>query len=297
VAARPAFQHQGPDTNCVIDDARLGWLSCTAYAMAMLIDAATEGATRPKGCQVRRRVRPRDTEGGLTLGQVAVVAERDYDVAVSVRTGPRAIPVAKAARRIRNGRGFLLQGNNEAFGMHPVNHAIYVHEVRGGGAEMPAEALVYDPQRDHERWMPWATVVDFGARLRLNPSGTRMLGPRRMYAGFAPRRLTPVEVQVEPPTDAGDGVKLRFGAVRLRPRTRTRATPPPGRRVNVRSTPRSLTADAVIDLLEPGERFVAYQRVSDGAQPAGSGSQVWLGNKQGTEWVHVSGLRRVRRRP
>ncbi len=295
MTARPAFQHQGPDSNCVIDGAKLGWLSCTAYAMAMLIDAATEGTSRPKGCQVRRRVRPRDIDAGLTLGQVATVAERHYDVAVSVRTGPNAIPIAKAVERIRSGRGFLLQGNNEAFGMRPVNHAIYVHEVRGGTPQEPAEALLFDPQRTHEGWVPWATILDFGAGLRLNPSGTLKLGRERLYAGFVPRQLTPAEAQVEPPTIAHDGVKLRFGATRLPHRIRTRADPPAGRRVNVRSTPRRLDAGAVIDLLGPRELFVAYQRVEAGALPPGSGSRVWFGNKEGTEWVHVSGLRRVRR--
>jgi hypothetical protein len=293
VARRPAFQHQGPDSNCVIDGARLGWLSCTAYAMAMLIDAATEGATRPKGCQVRRRVQPRDIDQGLTLGQVAAVAERHYDVAVSVRTGPNAIQVARAVRHIQNGRGFLLQGNNEAFGLRPVNHAIYVHEVRGGTPEVPDEALVFDPQRSHEHWMPWATILEFGAGLRFDPAGVRRVGHRRLYAGFMPRPLTPEEVRVEPPVPAADGVKLRFRATRLPRRTRTRATPPARRRVNVRSTPRRLDRDAIVDLLGPGDLFVAYQRVDDGARPSGVASRVWLGNKEGTEWVHVSGLRRV----
>ena len=64
MASRPAFQHQGPDANCVIDGQKLGWLSCTAYAMAMLIDASTGGARRPKGCRVRRLVAPENVIGG-----------------------------------------------------------------------------------------------------------------------------------------------------------------------------------------------------------------------------------------
>jgi hypothetical protein len=292
MASLPAFQHQGPDSNCVIDKAELGWVSCTAYSMAMLIDAATDGVQRPKGCKIRRGVTPKDIVRGLTLRQCARVAERDYDVVVQVRTGPNAIPVAKAAQRIQNGRGFVLQGNNEAFGFSAVNHAIYVHKVRGGTPGMPAEALVFDPQRHKERWIPWTKVLAFGAGLMLNKSGTRRLGPDRLYAGFMPRQLTPAEAAVSPPVQA-QGVKLRFGAEKLPRRRRTRAIPPPGKRVNVRSTPMNLLPANVIDTLEDGELFVAYQRVQTNAVPPGAGSKVWLGNKDGTEWVHRSGVMKI----
>jgi hypothetical protein len=293
MASRPAFQHQGPDRNCVIDGAELGWLSCTAYAMAMLIDAATDGKIRPKGCKVRRRVRPQDIVEGLSLEQVARVAEKDFDVVINVRTGPNAIPVAKATQRIENGRGFLLQGNNEGFGRSQVNHAIYVHTVRGGTPGMPAEALVYDPQRQREVWIKWPTVLAFGAALRLNKSGTRKLGPGRLYAGFIPRQLTPAEALVSPPVPAQEGVKLRFGAEKLPHRRRTRAIPPVGKRVNVRSTPLDLKPANVIDTLAAGELFVAYQRVETNAVPMGATTKVWLGNKDGTEWVHRSGLQKI----
>ncbi|HEY6569532.1 MAG TPA: hypothetical protein VIZ22_04540, partial [Candidatus Limnocylindrales bacterium] len=102
----PKFQTQLPKDNCVIDGILLGGVSCTAYAMAMLIDAATEGTEAPKGCRVRRLVNPEDLDEGLMLSQVAKVAERKFDVPISVRTGARAVPVATAIRRIRNGRGF-----------------------------------------------------------------------------------------------------------------------------------------------------------------------------------------------
>jgi hypothetical protein len=292
MASLPAFQHQGPDSNCVIEGAQLGWVSCTAYSMAMLIDAATDGVHRPKGCKIRRGVTPKDIVRGLTLRQCANVAERDYDVVVSVRTGPNAIPVAKAIQRIQNGRGFLLQGNNEAFGKSPENHAIYVHKVRGGTPGAPAEALVFDPQRFKERWIPWTKVLAFGAGLRLNKSGTLKLGPGRLYAGFMPRQLTPAEALVSPPVQVS-GVKLRFGAEKLPRRRRTKAIPPPGKRVNVRSSPQNLAPANVIDTLEDGELFVAYQRVETNAVPPGASTKVWLGNKDGTEWVHRSGVVKI----
>lgn len=293
MAKRPAFQHQGPDSNCVIDGVPLGWVSCTAYAMAMLIDAATEGAARPKGCRIRRRVTPRDVERGLTLRQVADVAGRDYDIDVSVRTGPNAIPVAKATERISRGRGFLLQGNNVAFALGNANHAIYVHEVRGGTPEQPAEALVYDPQRKRETWISWPRVLAFGAALRLNKAGTRTVGPKWLYAGFLPGPTSVAELAALPAPIVDAGVELRFGARRLPHRKRTVAKPPPGRRVNVRRTPRSLKAQDVIDTLAAGELFVAFQRLDEGEKPAGSESRIWFGNRRGTRWVHRSGLRRA----
>jgi hypothetical protein len=276
--ARPVFQCQGPIGNCVIGGLELSWSSCTAYAMAMLIDAATDGAQRPKGCFVRRRVR---------------VAERDFDLVISVRTGPNAIPVERALARVRAGRGFVLQGNNGAFaGKGTADHAIYVHAVKGGTDAAPERALVYDPQRAGERWIPWPKILRFAQLLRVDASGTR-LGPGRFYAGFAPRRPTDVELAELPAPVPDDGVDLRFGAVRLPAKDRTRANPPAGRRVNVRKNPRRLDAAAIVDTLGRGELFVAWQRVDDGARPPGSASRTWYGNRAGTEWVHDSGLRRI----
>ena len=44
---RPVYQFQGPKSHCVIDNLKLGWVSCTAYSMAMLIDGATGGEHQP----------------------------------------------------------------------------------------------------------------------------------------------------------------------------------------------------------------------------------------------------------
>jgi len=293
---RPAFQHQGPSTNCIIGGKELGWTSCTAYAMAMLIDAATDGRVRPKGCAVRRLIRPADTVKGLTLGQVAAVAAAAFGVPIALRTGPNIISVAGAVRRIRAGRGFVLQGNNLAWGMGDVNHAVYVHEVRGGSDAAPAEGLLYDPQRRHERWMAWPRLLAFGAALRMD-SG-RPLGPGVLYAGFAPRDQAvalPVAAPAAPAADrvlAPPRVTLRFRARRLRKPDRTVAHPPRGRQVNVRSNPKSLVRATVVDTLARGEVFVAFQRTR-GAVPPGAASSMWYGNRDGTQWVHVSGLRSI----
>ena len=298
---RPAFQHQGPAGNCVIDGLALGWTSCTAYSMAMLIDAATDGARRPKGCRVRQLIRPEDTVRGLTLGQVAAVAEGSYGVAIALRTGPDAISVASAVKRIRGGRGFVLQGNNVAWGMGDVNHAVYVHEVRGGTDDEPDEGLLYDPQRRHERWMAWSRILAFGAALRMDDG--RPLGPGLLYAGFAPR---PGSSTPTPPAGAATvaaaaaahaapappRVVLRFGAKKLPKPDRTVAHPPRRRLVNVRNTPKSLARSSVVDTLAAGEAFVVHQR-THGVKPPGAASATWYGNRDGSAWVHVSGLRRI----
>jgi hypothetical protein len=259
--------------------------------MAMLIDAATDGAVRPKGCAVRRRTKPLDVSKGLNLDQVATVAESHYGVVVTRRTGRHAMPVAKATRQIVAGRGFLLQGNNAGFvNKGSANHAIYVHAVRGGTPEMPAQALVYDPQRRHPRWLPWSRVLAFGAALTFDDG--RRLGNKYLYVGLVPRRPTPAQLQDEPlPVEAG--VRLRSGAVRLDRPDRTRAHPPVGHRVNVRSTPLDLDQTTIIDTLAEGELFIAFQRHDRGARPAAGKSTIWYGNKDGTEWVHRSGLRQI----
>jgi hypothetical protein len=64
--------------------------------------------------------------------------------------------------------------------------------------------------------------------------------------------------------------------------------------VNVRRSPRSLSQGSIVDTLGRGAVFVAFQKVR-GETPAGAGSSFWVGNRDGTEWVHVSGLRRVPR--
>ena len=84
---------------------------------------------------------------------------------------------------------------------------------------------------------------------------------------------------------------LAFGATALPHPARLRADPPPGRRINVRDTPRRLAPDRVVRTLGRGDPFVAFQKVTDGALPPGTERGVWFGNRAGRQWVHRSGLR------
>ena len=311
--ARPKFQKQGPRTNCVLDGRPLGFKSCTAYAMAMGIDAYTGDDDPPSGCAVRKHTN--DTDEGLSLSQVAEVAQRHYGVRVTVRTGRNAISPASAAKQCRKGRGFVLQGNTAALTgalrvtTSGANHAVWVNEVHGEGPDgAPLEALVYDPMADGRRgrpkgkqlW-PWATVLAFAAGLTFktvdkngNVVKVTRLGPGRFYAGFVPKR------RVEPDTGqpilvkATVDVKLFKHAKRTSPfPDRVRANPPSGHRVNIRSRPDRMDPGDVIDRVPDGALFIAYQLVKDGARPPGSHSRTWYGNRTGTEWIHESGLRRI----
>jgi hypothetical protein len=307
--AMPRVQHQGPASHCKVDGHKLGWVSCTAYSMAMGIDAYTAGDQHPKGCAIRKHTG--DTESGLTIRQVAEVAQEHYDVLVTRRTGSNVIAPEKAAELAGKGRGFVLQGNTGALlgtksqsTKGPVQHAVWVQRVEFDANGRPAFAVVFDPCADGRRlsstrdapkapqkW-PWDRVLAFASALQLGEG--RELGPGRFYAGFVPRlRPSPVPGSANLIQDVPD-VTLRFDARKTAPfPDRTRAKPPAGRRVNVRRRPDRLDPDDVTDKLGDGDLFIAYQRTSTGAKPPGSRSRTWFGNRDGTAWVHVSGLRHV----
>lgn len=277
--ARPRFQPQNP----ALSGDKSGWTSCTAYSGAMGIDKATLGAKRPTGREVRARTG--DTTGGLTLPQVARVAPL-YGVRMEVHTGSSAATPSYALSQLRAGRGMLLQGNTGALlrtpqqsTSGPVNHAVYVNEARSDG-----DVYVFDPAADGRRsgidqgpsqW-PWNLVLRFAAALRpYGDTDRRVLGPGRMYVGFFP--------------DTEPHVHLRNGARRSTPfPDRTRAYAATGRIVNVRSGPSN--SWAIVDRLAVGELFVAYQTMQ--GSPV-NGDRTWMGNHDGNQWVHRSGLRHI----
>lgn len=284
---RPTFQKQGPATNCIINGKALGWLSCSAYGMAMLIDAATFGLKRPSGCSVRRYTG--DTIGGLTLRQVASVAENVYKVNIEEHVGSNVCSPVYAARQLRAGRKMALQ-----IGTRPllstkwrstrgaINHLVEVNEVRGGTHDVPAEALVYDPAADGRyswvdqgpSWWPWSLVRQAAAALEPGGEGGRDLGPGKMYAGFS-----------NPPK-----ITLTYGGNPTRPMPdRTTVTVAKGHQANVRSRPTSLAKRYIVDTLPNGRLWEAYQKTK-GIIPPGSTSPWWYGDHTGKRWIHASNL-------
>src|SRR4051794_41931626 len=101
---RPVFQHQGPSSNCKIDGLELGWKTCTAYSMAMGIDAFTGGERRPAGCKIRGL--SGGTTPGLTPPQAGAGAPARYRTPVALRRGRpthapnQAAPLPPAGRRV-----------------------------------------------------------------------------------------------------------------------------------------------------------------------------------------------------
>ena len=292
----PVHQFQGPATNCVIRGKALGWLSCTAYSMAMLIDRATLGEKRPTGCDVRYDTG--DTTGGLTLPQVAAVAEREYGVDIEVRVGSNVASTEYVARRLREGHPVLVQGNAGAMLGTPfrstagfVNHAVLANHGEGWGWQnglyVPARVYVGDPAAGGQRaswgtapkgfqWWPWSLLVKFAALLRPWGDGdSRVLGSNRWYCGIGP--------------DTEPHAHLAFRGIETNPMPeRFISTAPTGRRVNVRSGPG--TQHPVVFTIPSRHEVLAYQYTPSGQELAGS--RRWFGDHSGTLWVHSSHLRK-----
>lgn len=268
----------------MINGKALGWLSCTAYAMAMAIDKASLGTKQPSGCAIRRITG--DTVGGTMLRQVGDAAH-SLGVHVDVFVGSGVADPEYVWDQFKKGRGAVLQGNASAMlntrfrsTNGPVNHAVYVNEVKGSGASR--EALVYDPAADDRKkgiddgpsWWPWSLVLKFAASLEPFLTATnndhRKLGPGRMYVGIMP--------------DTEPHVHKAFGGVKTSPfPDRTRALED-GTRVH--SAPKSSDA-TVIGHLEKDELFTAFQ-VAIGDEY--KGSVRWYGDHDGKRWVHAKRL-------
>lgn len=268
-----------------LDGSRYAGLNCTCAAAAMALDRHTLGEHQTTGAYVRALTG--DTSGGTTLAQVDAALRRRWGVDLDVEF---ALSFEEFTRRIKAGRGAILQGweavtrdtrwsASETFGG---NHAWYVNDVNEDGF------LVYDPLADGRRpgiakspfRIPASVVERYAGKLDISDPAEpyRALGVGRVYAAFT--------------RDTEPHVHLKFGASRTTPfPDRTRIDVSGGRLVNLRSTPESLSPSTIEDRWPDGKLFVAYQKVTDGARPAGSTSRTWYGNHNGTRWIHSSGLR------
>lgn len=292
---------QGPATRCVIKGVPLGWVNCTCAAGAHGVSRTSLDKYSPSACDVREGTR--DWVAGTTISQVAQSVKRQWHIDIDVRTGPDYATPAWVANQLAKGRGVLLQGNTSVLvGTKfqttggPVNHAVWVNEVRGGSDGDPEEALVYDSAADGRRaswgkaaegpqWWPWSLVLRFAAALR--PAGDwspRKLGGGKMYVGVFP--------------DTEPHAHLHFGAARTTPfPDLCKAFHPKGKRrhVFVRVSPgtgttpgpRAEAKDGSFVTFKVGETFTAYQ-VAHGAKIRGS--DVWYGDHDGKWWIHESRL-------
>lgn len=141
-----------------------------AYSFAYLVDAATHGAKRPTGEQIRNATG--DTNGGLELSQCALVVRRDFGLRVSTGVFTRAVFEQRMASGIW---GAVLIGGYQPIGASPYtgqpggmfNHAIGVLPV----------TEVIDPLADgrrpgvykfHGEQYPQELVRQFASNLRLS---------------------------------------------------------------------------------------------------------------------------------
>lgn len=277
VPDRPTFVKQ-------LDGSRYAGLNCTCAAGAMALDRHTIGAHRTTGAYVRALTG--DTSGGTTLAQVKAALSVRWGIQLDLEYG---LSFDAFTERIRSGQGAILQGweavtrgtrwqASETFGG---NHAWFVNDVNADGF------LVYDPLADGRRSgiatspfrIPASVVREWAGKLDVSDpvEPYRALGLGRVYAAFT--------------KDTEPHVHLKFGASRTSPfPDRQRVDVPAGRRANVRSRPTSMSSAYIVDRLADGAPFVAWQKVTDGARPAGSTSRTWYGNHNGTRWVHSTSV-------
>lgn len=290
---RPTVQHQGPAGHCVVHGRDLSWLSCTCYAMAMVIDAVTFGTKMPSGCRIRTETG--DIIGGTTVPQVSAVAREEFGLRFDQFVGANVIRTNRLIGELREGRPFVAQGNTSAT-LHtrwrstngPVNHAVAVIEGKNwhkaDGLWLPRQVLVYDPAADKRRddiddspsWWNYDVLVNFGAQIRpWGDDDPRTLGGGRMYAALAP-----------PPE-----VRFRYGGGETKPLPdRLRVDVPKGRSANIRSRPDSLAKKFIVDKEPDKALFIAYQVTDDGKAPVGSKNGRWYGNWRGDRWIHASNV-------
>lgn len=292
---RPDVQLQNPLINhCIVNHIELGWLSCTAYGIAMLVDRSTLGQRQPSGCAIRRATG--DTSGGTRLVQCTMAAQELYPhdervSAIVLRTGANVAKPEQVGRWLKQGRGVTAQGNTGPLvgtkfksTNGPVNHCVYVNEGRDFDGDIPAEVLVFDPAADGRRdmddspsWWPWSLFLKFCAALEPNGEGSGHLGPGRIYCAYGP--------------DTEPHLTLRFGAKAIPPKGYFARDLPGSRLVAVRDRPS--TTGRVVQRLHPGDRFGAWQLKTwedDSAAHAPGGVHRWFGNILGDHWVNLSGV-------
>lgn len=282
---RVKAKHQLNDPTSTLDG-----FNCNPTAAAMGADRETLGKTDIRGGQVRARTG--DTSGGTTLRQVEAALRSGWGIDLAYELGA---PITKMDTYLRSGRGVVVQGASKAtrgtkwqasetFGG---NHSWWVNEARGwslrSGLYIPEDYLVYDPLADGRRkgiakspfWLPRSYLLRFLALLDVNGKGN-LLGPGKAYMMWT--------------RDTEPHFHPKHGGKKATPfPDRTRAKPPAGRRVNVRTEP-NLSAK-IVSLLDDYALFEAYQVTSTGQSVAGS--RVWYGNHDGNRWVHSSGLSHV----
>ena len=274
------------------DGSRLGGVNCNPSAGATLVDLVTCGAKRTTGAAVRELTN--DNVGGTVLSTVVAALRRGFGVDIDVDTGS----FDRVIRALDSRRGVTLCGSSaatrgtrfQASETFDGNHQWALTDTRKGqGGRL--EILVFDPLADGRRrgiaispmWIPANIVRDFAGKLDLRSKAERdAKRPRRpLGAGRATYGVT------EAVACAGKSVplarvRLRTGASLVNGQTgRDRAVRVAMARIRERPT----TTSDIVGRKRAGDTFRACQRVK-GQRVAGD--QIWLGDRSGERWMHVS---------
>lgn len=285
----PRFQPQGPADNCVISGKLLGWLSCSAYAAAMLVDRSTSGGRRPSGCDVRRLTG--DTVGGLNLDQMETAMER-YGIAIERRTGSNFATPLYLKTQLRAGRSAIIQVSTGPLIGTPfqstngrINHCVELNDIDSSN-----RVRVYDPAADGRRstfdtapsWWSWSLVERTAAALQPWGEGdSRTLGAGRMYVAIGP--------------DNEPAITYRWRGRALSPQPdRLLGNAGAGRYSTLRNSPRRRDThgnDTTVGRLGHDASWYAWQVTTAGESIGGNSK--WYGDRLGRVWVHSSGIRGV----
>ena len=274
------------------DGSRLGGVNCNPTAGAILVDLTSCGDRRTTGAAVRELTH--DKVGGTVLSVVASALQRGYGVDLDIDTGS----FDRVIRALRAGRGVSLCGSSvatrgtryQASETFDGNHQWALTDIRAAGGGR-FEILVFDPLADGRRrgiatspmWVPADVVRAFAGKLDLRSRAERdAKRPRRpLGIGRATYGLTDV-VACGAATKVVPGVRLRPGASLVNGQAgRERAV-----RVSVaRIRERPTTTSDIIGRKRAGDPFRTFQRIK-GQRVAGQ--RLWLGDRTGARWMHVS---------
>lgn len=178
---RPRHQYQ------LIPGDPYGGLNCTAYAAAMLIDAATLGGLLVTGRTVRAlstEPTPDPASPGLNIPQVVAVSKKLRVPITDFSGNTTAYARSLLGSPTVAGRRLLVQLDYGDLGAWrapghtrtDVPHALVVHAVRDRPG-MREAALTSDPLRRTATWMPWDVIM--GAALPVG-GGIRFAACRRV---------------------------------------------------------------------------------------------------------------------
>ena len=282
--ARPVFQYQGGARICVDPRHRSRWEFCTAFAMAMLLDAAKDGHPAPKGCFVQRKTVDRDfgkvdRKGGLSLSAGAGGGRGCSSRSPSsLRTGAGLDPDRQGDRAHREGlaESGAPRVDNYGWDGHRPTPREFTSDPGPGDrwAHPPMRSSAHDPTTDR---VARRNPVGQGGGVRVTTPGQRR-GDFPRACPFGRLRAAPWLTAAERAAPAYPPDPARPGrAAASSPRKRAgpaaeaamKAYPPPAGRKRERSATRHSASPASTSWTPStaASVFITWQRLDNGERP------------------------------